>query len=71
MNAGLKNRGKTREDIEERKKAEEEHTHIKLANIASYTIDPIFANKTSGTRSGPPICPLAWSAQSRSTGTMS
>lgn len=44
-NAGLKNRGKTVEGIEERRKAVEECTQVKLASIASHMIDPIFSNK--------------------------
>lgn len=34
------------EDTEERTKAVEEYTQVKLANIASYMIDPVFANKS-------------------------
>jgi|GEM_PF-4057758 len=46
VNAGLMNRGKSMEDTEERTKAVEEYTQVKLANIASYMIDPVFANKS-------------------------
>ncbi len=44
MNAGLKNRGKTVEDIEEKGGGSRVH-HVKLAWIPSCRIDPIFANK--------------------------
>ena len=45
MNAGLKNRGKTRSDVEERKKAMEVYSDTKFACVTSYTFDPLLAEK--------------------------
>ncbi len=45
MNQGLKNRGRRKEDVEDRRKAVEEHTGTKLNNIASISFDPIMAEK--------------------------
>jgi hydroxymethylglutaryl-CoA reductase len=60
MNPVLKNRGKNREDIEERRKAVEEYTQVKLASIASYTIDPLSANKNIENMIGTTQIPLGY-----------
>lgn len=43
MMSGLKNRGRKKEDVDDRRKAVEEFTGVKLASIASYSIDPLLA----------------------------
>lgn len=45
MVGGLKNRGKTRGDVKERRLAAEEFTDTRLEYISSYTFDPILAAK--------------------------
>ncbi|MEM2943696.1 MAG: hydroxymethylglutaryl-CoA reductase (NADPH) [Methanomassiliicoccales archaeon] len=45
MSTGLKNRGRNKEDVEDRKKAVEEFAGVKLECISSYTIDPLLASK--------------------------
>jgi len=45
MGAGLKNRGKTREDVDERRRAVEEATGTDLRHIGATSIDPAVAEK--------------------------
>jgi hydroxymethylglutaryl-CoA reductase (NADPH) len=45
MTGGLKNRGKTKQDVDERRKAAEEFTGAKLSTIAHCSFDPIAAEK--------------------------
>ena len=47
MNVGMKNRGKAVEDIEKKRKAVEKCIEVKLADIASYSIDSFFDNKNN------------------------
>ncbi|HUV24397.1 MAG TPA: hydroxymethylglutaryl-CoA reductase (NADPH) [Methanomassiliicoccales archaeon] len=45
MVGGLKNRGRTRGDVKERREAVEKFTDTKLEYISSYTFDPLLAEK--------------------------
>jgi len=45
MTGGLKNRGRTRGDVKERRIAVEEFSDTKLEYISSYTFDPVVAEK--------------------------
>jgi hypothetical protein len=45
MTGGLKNRGRSKQDIEERRKAVEEYSGTRLECISSYTFDPKLAEK--------------------------
>lgn len=45
MSTGLKNRGKTREDVDDRRKAVEAFTGARLDSIGSYGFDPLAAEK--------------------------
>ena len=45
MSGVLKNRGKTKQDVEERRQAAEEFTGAKLTSVSHYSFDPIVAEK--------------------------
>ncbi|QLH74069.1 MAG: hydroxymethylglutaryl-CoA reductase (NADPH) [Methanomassiliicoccales archaeon] len=45
MTGGLKNRGRTKADVDERRSSLEEATGTKLEHIGSYSFDPILAQK--------------------------
>ncbi|MFP4171249.1 MAG: hydroxymethylglutaryl-CoA reductase (NADPH) [Methanomassiliicoccales archaeon] len=45
MSGGLRNRGKTRGDVKERREAVEEYADTRLEYMSSYTIDPTLASK--------------------------
>jgi hydroxymethylglutaryl-CoA reductase (NADPH) len=45
MSGGLKNRGKTKQDVEERRQAAEEFTGAKLSAVSHCSFDPIMAEK--------------------------
>lgn len=45
MTGGLKNRGKGKADVDERRWAVEEHVGTKLTHVGSYSFDPLLAEK--------------------------
>lgn len=45
MTGGLKNRGKGKADVDERRLAVEEHVGTKLTNVGCYSFDPLLAEK--------------------------
>jgi len=60
MTGGLKNRGKTRADVEERRKAVEEHSGCKLDCISSYTFEPELAERNIENMIGAVQVPLGY-----------
>ncbi|HVO77629.1 MAG TPA: hydroxymethylglutaryl-CoA reductase (NADPH) [Methanomassiliicoccales archaeon] len=60
MTGGLKNRGRTRADTEERRKAVEEFSDSKLDNISSFTFDPLLAEKNIENMIGAVQVPLGF-----------
>lgn len=60
MSSGLRNRGKTRADVEERRKAVEEHSASKLECIASYGFDPLLAERNIENMIGATQVPLGF-----------
>ena len=57
---GLKNRGKTKEDTEARRKAAEEYTGVELRSISNYGIEPESASKNIENMIGTVQIPLGY-----------
>ncbi|MBI0583872.1 MAG: hydroxymethylglutaryl-CoA reductase (NADPH) [Methanomassiliicoccus sp.] len=68
MGAGLKNRGKTREDVDERRKAIEESTGVELRNIGAVPLDPEAASKNIENMIGAVSVPVGFVGPLRITG---
>ena len=60
MTSGLKNRGRSRKDVEERRKAVEAFSDAKLDCISSYSFDPILAEKNIENMIGSVQVPLGF-----------
>ncbi len=60
MNAGLKNRGRKREDVEDRRKAVEQRSGSQLKCISFYSFDPIIAEKNIENMIGAVQIPLGF-----------
>jgi len=60
MTGGLKNRGRSKQDIEERRKAVEEYSGTRLECISSYTFDPKLAEKNIENMIGAVQVPLGF-----------
>ncbi len=57
---GLKNRGKTKQDVEDRRKAAEDYTGVKLEKISGYGIEPESASKNIENMIGTVQIPLGY-----------
>jgi hydroxymethylglutaryl-CoA reductase (NADPH) len=60
MGEGLKNRGRSRADVDERRRAVEESTGVSLPNIGSMTFDPLAAAKNIENMIGTVQVPLGF-----------
>ena len=67
-NTGLKNRGKTKSDVDERRMAAEEFTGAKLDTIGSYGFDPERASKNIENMIGTVQIPLGYAGPMKITG---
>ena len=59
-NAGLKNKGKTNDDMNERRIAAEEYANVSLSNIGSISFDAIAAEKNVENMIGAIQIPLGY-----------
>jgi hydroxymethylglutaryl-CoA reductase (NADPH) len=66
--AGLKNRGKTRSDVEERRKAAEEFTGTELTTIGNYGFEPELASKNIENMIGTVQIPLGYAGPMKIAG---
>jgi hydroxymethylglutaryl-CoA reductase (NADPH) len=60
MAGGLKNRGRTKADVDERRKAAEERSGVPMPHIASFSFDPLLAEKNIENMIGATQVPLGF-----------
>jgi hydroxymethylglutaryl-CoA reductase (NADPH) len=59
-NAGLRNRGRERKDVDDRRNAAERFANVKLKNISEYSFDPVTAGKNIENMIGVTQVPLGF-----------